>query len=57
MLYGYLFGIGTGLFLYWAGGLFRKFATKALEERKEKEAVKTEETMEKLITKIIDKKK
>jgi hypothetical protein len=52
----YLFGLGTGLFLFWAGGLFLKFAIKALKERKEKEAVKTEETMEKLITRIMDKK-
>ena len=52
----YLFGIGTGLFLYFAGGLFLKFAIKSLKDRREKEAVKTEETMEKLITKIMDKK-
>ena len=55
-MYNYLFGIGTGLFLYWGGGLFFKFAFKALKERREKETVKTEETMEKLITKIMDKK-
>ena len=52
----YLFGLGTGLFLYWSGGLFLKFAVKAFKERKEKEAEKTEETMEKLISKIMDKK-
>jgi len=51
-----LIGIGLGGFLYWAGGLFLKFAMKTLKERKENELVKTEETMERLINKVMDKK-
>ena len=52
----YLFGIGTGLFIYGAGGLFLKFAIKAFKDRKENEARKAEETMEKMIDRIINKK-
>ena len=52
----YLFGIGTGLFIYGAGGLFLKFAIKAFKDRKENEARKAEETMEKMIDRIINNK-
>ena len=53
----YIFGIGTGLFLYFAGERFLKFAVKALKERKEKEIVKAEEVMEKIVDKMMEKKK
>jgi len=50
----YLFGLGTGLFLYWAGGLFLKFAIKALKERKENETKKAEENLVMIVKKIIE---
>ena len=48
-------GYGLGLFSFWAGGLFLKFAIKALKERRENEAIKAEETMAKIVKRIITK--
>ena len=48
-----LIGIGLGGFIYWGGGLFLKFAIKALKERKESEARKVEENLVKIVREII----
>jgi len=50
-----LIGIGLGGIIYFAGERFLKFAIKALKKRKEDEARKTEETMEKMIDRILKK--
>lgn len=48
-----LIGIGLGGFIYWGGGLFLKFAVKVLKERREKEAVKAEENLVKIVKEIM----
>jgi len=48
-----LIGIGLGLFLYFGGERFLKFAVKALKERKENETKNAEENLVKIVKQIM----
>lgn len=48
-----LIGIVLGGFIYFGGERFLKFAVKALKERKEDEARKTEENLVKIVKEIM----
>lgn len=50
-----LIGIGIGIPICFAAQRFFAFMKKALRERKEKEAKNTEEAMEKMIDRILNK--
>lgn len=50
------FGIFIGVFLSFAGTSFYKFTVKALRERREKDLLRTEETLQKLVDKVFKKK-
>lgn len=54
MMNNYILGIGTGLFLYWAGGLFRVLAKKTLEERREDAMRVAKENIEMIVNKVKD---